>query len=157
MWLWLILVVAVLFILFYSAPSQRENMSNDKLLSTLKTFGEQGTKDPNLSKDVPIMGPVAPAVDPADSLKAASKTSGTTGAAYPKVFGPDVALTPGQTSGQTSGKASAAAAQTPGSGYTLSDVQSKDPNFEFNPDLKKAFPYSGPPQPFLTDFSKIQH
>jgi len=31
-----------------------------------------------------------------------------------------------------------------------------DETYDYNPDLQKAFPTSGPPQPFLTDFSKFQ-
>jgi len=155
MWLWLILLVAVVLILFYSRSCSRENMSNEKLLSTLETFGAQGTtkdKDPNLSKNLPLKGPHAPPIDPADSLKASTK-SGNSGGAYPQVFGPDVAITPG-TSGNTG---TSGTSGTVASGYTLSDSPPNDANYEFNPDLKNAFPYSGPPQPFLTDFSKIQH
>ena len=31
-----------------------------------------------------------------------------------------------------------------------------DDTYDYNPDLQHAFPTNGPPQPFLTDFSKIQ-
>ena len=43
-------------------------------------------------------------------------------------------------------------------GYVFSDQPGPaDMAHEFNPDLAKAFPVDGPPQPFLTDFSRIQH
>jgi hypothetical protein len=44
-----------------------------------------------------------------------------------------------------------------GPGQMASDQGGETVEPEFNPDLKNAFPYDGPPQPFLTDFSKILH
>ena len=42
-------------------------------------------------------------------------------------------------------------------GYVYSDQPGpNNRSHEFNPDLAKAFPVDGPPQPFLTDFSQIQ-
>jgi hypothetical protein len=45
-----------------------------------------------------------------------------------------------------------------GDGYVFSDQPGpQGQSYEFNLYLAKAFPVDGPPQPFLTDFSKIQH
>jgi len=59
---------------------------------------------------------------------------------YPDIYGPDVELVPGT---------------KPRSNKHKSDDTS-DPSYDFNPDLQKAFPTSGPPQPFLNDFSGFQ-
>ena len=121
-------------------------MTNSDLISTLKTFGEKGTKkssskDVSKQESIPIMGPKAPAIDPADKKKKeASKGSNTSGV-YPDIYGPDIPKIPGTS--RTAGK-------------HVSD-ETSDEEYQFNPDLKNAFPVEGPPQPFLTDFSKFQH
>jgi len=131
-----LILLAVLF--YYS----RENMTNSDLISTLKTFGDKGTKKPakdaSQSDSMPIMGPKAPPIDPAD--KKNSKSGTNTSGSYPDIYGPEVPKIPGTT--QTAGK-------------HISD-ETSDSTYEFNPDLKNAFPVEGPPQPFLTDFSKFQ-
>lgn len=117
-------------------------MSNSDLISTLKTFGDKGTKKPakdvSQSDSMPIMGPKAPPIDPAD--KKNSKSGTNTSGSYPDIYGPEVPKIPGTL--QTAGK-------------HVSD-ETSDSAYEFNPDLKNAFPVEGPPQPFLTDFSKFQ-
>ena len=137
---WLLSALAVVLIYCYFS---REHMTNSDLISTLKTFGDKGTKpaskDSSKQESLPILGPKAPPVDPADKKKA-SKDSNTSGV-YPDIYGPDIPKIPGTT--QTAGK-------------HMSDDTS-DITYEFNPDLKNAFPVEGPPQPFLTDFSKFQH
>jgi hypothetical protein len=207
MWLWVLLGLAVAIILFYS--SSRENMTNDQLISTLKTFGDEGTKtkDPNAKNKAPLWGPSIQPIDPADSLNAVSKTKS---GEYPQVFGPAVALSPGttaktgpniqiagidplatpqglsaggdignggssnvvgiqssagttssqvgpQSSAGTDEQSSAVWGLASNPGLFVSDQTQVGAGFEYNPDLKNAFPYDGPPQPFLTDFSKIQH
>ena len=141
MLVWLIVTGGILLaVIFYYS---REHMTNSDLISTLKTFGDKGSKKP--SKDVtqtdsmPILGPKAPPIDPADKAKN-SKGTNTSGS-YPDIYGPDVPKIPG--SSQTAGK-------------HLSD-ETSDETYQYNPDLKNAFPVEGPPQPFLTDFSKFQH
>jgi hypothetical protein len=132
-----LILLAVLF--YYS----RENMTNSDLISTLKTFGDKGTKKPakdaSQSDSMPIMGPKAPPIDPADKKKNSKGGTNTSGS-YPDIYGPEVPKIPGTT--QTAGK-------------HISD-ETGDEQYEFNPDLKNAFPVEGPPQPFLTDFSKFQ-
>ena len=142
MWKWLLLSGAVvLFMYFYFS---REHMTNSDLLSTLKTFGEKGTKkqkkDPSKDNELPIMGPKAE-IDPADKKKKEASKGTNLSGTYPDIYGPDVPKIPGTK--QTAGK-------------TVSD-EPNDETYEFNPDLKNAFPVEGPPQPFLTDFSKFQH
>jgi len=41
-----------------------------------------------------------------------------------------------------------------GAKHSSDDVS--DCTYDYNPDLQKAFPTSGPPQPFLTNFSGFQ-
>jgi hypothetical protein len=161
-------------ILFYRP---RENMTNDQLIDTLKTFGEKGTSSSssnNLQQSVkPIYGPSAnPPPFPTNTGAGGGRTLA---GPYPQIFGPDVTNAPGTMSGSGSGSASGlggsdlsggaggvgncrvgANGGSP-NGYVYSDRPGpQDKTLEFNPDLAKAFPVDGPPQPFLTDFSKIQ-
>ena len=169
MWIWILLGLAILVIVFYY--NRRENMTNDQLISTLKTFGDQGTapsgglKGPS-SKEIYGPGGVPPPV-PTNTGAGGGKT---TGGPYPQIFGPDVSSGPGTTSagsGQLgdlsrSGSSglqggSQGGVGLNGSGKEISDQPPSFQSHEFNPDLAKVFPVDGPPQPFLTDFSKIQH
>jgi len=152
MWLWILVGLAILVILFYRP---RENMTNDQLIDTLKTFGEKGTP-PSASKTSgpsiqPIYGPSANP-PPVPTNTGGSGGGKTVAGPYPQIFGPDVTSAPGSANsgnpvpaGQVASD-NAAGSQGPA-----------DQFHEFNPDLAKAFPVDGPPQPFLTDFSKIQH
>ena len=135
-----IIISALLLGLLVVYLFSREHMTNNDLISTLKTFGDKGTKtskktQPSDTNSMPILGPKAPAIDPADR-KIAGATGTNTSGVYPDIYGPDVPKLPGTTTTKT---------------------HMSDETYEFNPDLKKAFPVEGPPQPFLTDFSKFQH
>ena len=136
MWKWLILSGLSLLILYYYFSRVQERMTNDDLISTLKTFGDKGTKpkkkDPSTTNEMPLMGPKAPEIDPADKKKSSGSGGTNTSGVYPEIYGPDIPKIPGTN-------------------------QVADEAYEFNPDLKNAFPVEGPPQPFLTDFSKFQH
>ena len=111
----------------------------------MSTFGQKDTrshkkkdKEPH---DIPIYGPKAPKpVDPPPSKSGKSGSDSAMGA-YPDIYGPDVPIVPNAK--QSSGK-------------EISDDVTND-GYDFNMDLQKAFPTSGPPEPFLTDFSKFQH
>jgi hypothetical protein len=159
MWLWILLGLAILVILFYSP---RENMTNDQLIDTLKTFGEQGTSSSSEKfgqSAKPIYGPNANP-PPVPTNTGGAGGGKTVAGPYPQIFGPDVTNAPGTRS--SSGSVKSGNPVTPG--QVASDkalgagCQGPADNFhEFNPDLAKAFPVDGPPQPFLTDFSKIQH
>jgi hypothetical protein len=156
MWVWILVGLAILVILFYSSP--RENMSNEDLVSTLKTFGD---KSPAAQS---IYGPSA--APPPLATNTGGSTSGqSVGGPYPQIFGPDVTNAPGSISGGMSANngngsngTGTSASGGAAAGYVFSDQPGpQDQTYEFNPELKKAFPVDGPPQPFLTDFSKIQH
>ena len=117
-------------------------MTNADLMSTLKTFGEQTpAKDKSKKSDseLHIYGPEASA--PAEPTPAApSKNPQGDSSLYPQIYGPDVPAVPGK---------------KPQNGKQESD-NTEDSTYDFNPDLKRAFPTEGPPQPFLGDFSKFQ-
>jgi hypothetical protein len=137
--LWVLLGFAVLLLLI----DRKEHMTNEDLLSTLKTFGDAAPKkkkNPAETDKTPILGPRSPAVVPADSGK--TKLAPTVSGVYPDIYGPEITATPGTKPGTK-----------PNAKHESDNVDDK--TYEFNPDLQKAFPTEGPPQPFLTDFSKI--
>jgi hypothetical protein len=157
MWLWILLGLAILVILFYRP---RENMTNDQLIGTLKTFGEQGstpstskTSGPS-TKEIYGPGGVPPPV-PTNTGAGGGKT---VGGPYPHIFGPDTKNAPGTTSGSVNSGNPVPPGQVASDKAVSTGSQGPADQFhEFNPELAKAFPVDGPPQPFLTDFSKIQH
>lgn len=136
-WGIVLLCIAVLFLY-----GTREHMTNADLLSTLKTFGEQTppkAKNRNTQNELPMYGPEASA--PAEPTPAPpSGNPHGDSSLYPQIYGPDIVATPGK---------------KPKNGKTQSD-NTEDSNYDFNPDLQRAFPTNGPPQPFLGDFSKFQ-
>ena len=175
MWLWILVGLAILVILFYRP---RENMTNDQLINTLKTFGEKGNSSSSSSSSLgtttkPIYGPSAnPPPFPTNTGAGGGKT---VAGPYPQIFGPDVTNAPGTMSGSGSGSGGSDLSGGGGvgggggggggvganggsaNGFVYSDQPGpQDKTLEFNVDLAKAFPVDGPPQPFLTDFSKIQ-
>ena len=114
-------------------------------MDTLKTFGEQGTtkkKTSGTTNELPVYGPKgveSPA--PPKPTPSSNGKSGTDGSQYPEIYGPDITLTPGRPHQN---------------GKHQSDVVT-DSTYDFNPDLKNAFPTeTNEPQPYLNDFSKIQ-
>jgi hypothetical protein len=123
-------------------------MTNKDLMDTLSKFGEKGTKstkkDDKQPPELEIYGPRTSKIEP----KPASKTDGKSGPSgddtnvYPDIYGPEITSVPG-----TKCK----------SGKHQSDCVDDNDAYQFNPDLQKAFPGGGDPQPFLTDFSKFQH
>ena len=139
--LWILLaIVAILAVTYYR---QRESMTNADVQSALQKYGGSDTPHSYNSTGVseyPIYGPTIkrPPVSPTGgSGEGAPKR--TTGL-YPEIYGPDVEMVPGT---------------KPHNPKHRSD-DPDDPAYEYNPDLQKAFPTSGPPQPFLTDFTKFQ-
>ena len=138
MLLWILGGLVILLLLV----SRKEHMTNEDLISTLKTFGDKAPPkkkaNPADVDQIPIYGPRAPQVAPADPSK--TKLSPTASGVYPDIYGPEITAVPGT---------------KPGSKHASDEVEDK--TYEFNPDLQKAFPSDGPPQPFLTNFTKIQH
>ena len=122
-------------------------MTNDDLISALKTFGDKAPPkkkaNPADTDQIPIYGPRAPQVAPADPSK--TKLAPTSSGVYPDIYGPEIESVPGKPAKPSKPNAKS------------SSDNLDDKTYEFNPDLQKAFPTDGPPQPFLTDFSKIQH
>ena len=166
MWLWILVGLAVLVILFYRP---RENMTNDQLINTLKTFGETGSSSSSSNNTQPSVKPIyGPSANPPPFPTNTGAGGGKTVAGpYPQIFGPDVTNAPGTMSGSVLGSGGVGgggggvggvgANGGSANGYVYSDQPGpQDRSHEFNPDLAKAFPVDGPPQPFLTDFSKIQ-
>ena len=136
------IVVLAIVVIFITRPLT-EYMSNKDLVSALQTHGTPEAK--KKAKDEPseleIYGPKAEKVVP---TKSSGKSSGSdTSGRYPDIYGPDIPLVPGTKTKSMPGK------------HTSDEVD--DETYDFNPDLQKAFPTEGPPQPFLTDFSKFQH
>ena len=163
MWIWVLVGLAILVILFYRS---RENMTDGQLMNTLDAFKRDGTKSKDPSLD-PIYGPSANPPEFPSSTNGGGKNGKSTGGPYPQIFGPDTTPQPG--AGR--GGAGTAAGGVAGNGKTgessvyvkpvgpgqVGSDQGMAVEPEFNPGLKNAFPYDGPPQPFLTDFSKILH
>ena len=136
------IVVLAIVIIFITRPLT-EYMTNKDLVSALQTHGtsEAKKKKKDEPSELEIYGPKAEKVVP---TKSSGKSSGSdnTGT-YPDIYGPDIPLVPGTKTKSMPGK------------HTSDEVD--DETYDFNPDLQKAFPTEGPPQPFLTDFSKFQH
>ena len=168
MWIWVLVGLAILVILFFRS---RENMTNGQLMNTLDAFKKDGKKshDPKLD---PIYGPSANPPAFPSSTNGGGKNGKSTGGPYPQIFGPDTAPSIGTGRHGAGGAGGTAAGGVAGDGKTGqssvyvnpvgpgqvgSDQGGETVEPEFNPDLKNAFPYDGPPQPFLTDFSKILH
>jgi hypothetical protein len=135
----LMLILAVLAIVV-STWYRQEHMTNKDLVSALQKMGT--ADDKKKKQDTPsqakIYGPVSGGVEPpAPTLNG---KNGTSTGSYPDIYGPEAVMVPGT---------------KPSSGKQASDDTS-DETYDYNPDLQKAFPTSGPPQPFLTDFSAFQ-
>ena len=134
-----LLAVVIIFV----TRSNIEYMSNKDLVSALQTHGTPDAK--KKKKDVPseleIYGPKSEKVVP--STPSGTKPGSDNSGSYPDIYGPDIPLVPGTKKKAMPGK------------HTSDEVE--DETYDFNPDLQKAFPTEGPPQPFLTDFSKFQH
>lgn len=141
----IIVLLFIAFILLY-LPTQ-ESMTNKDMMSLMSTFGQKDERAPKKKDKEPheiaIYGPKAPKpVEPPPSkTKGKNGTSDSAMSAYPDIYGPDVPMKPNAK--HLSGK------------ETSDDVSNE--SYDFNVDLQKAFPTSGPPEPFLTDFSKFQH
>jgi hypothetical protein len=143
--MWLVIgIIALLVVIFWR---RRENMTNKDLVDTLVKFSDKGKevkKKEKEPKELQIYGPKAERAEPSPASKAdvKSENGGVSGGVYPDIYGPEITPMPGKKVDK---------------GMVSSDDGLGLDEPEFNPDLKKAFPTSGEPQPFLTDFSKFQH
>ena len=132
-WLWILL--AIILIVLATWWRNKESMTNADVQSAMQEFGTPD-KPPSKKKlgKKPIYGPKAgPVVEKkVEESDSKSKISGS--AQYPDIYGPDIGIVPG----------------------TKTD-KGDDSYFTINTDLERAFPTDGKaPQPYLTDFSKIQ-
>ncbi len=120
---------------------RREYMTNADVSSMMQHFGDHNRdrKRPNEPAAAPIFGPTAPRpIDPPTRRGGGGERG--RGGEYPKIYGPDVPMVPGMKPRRPK--------------HESDNVE--DDTYDYNPDLQKAFPTSGPPQPFLADFSKFQ-
>lgn len=130
-----------LLILAILISYRREHMTNEDVSSMMQHYGDRTHKRKgDAPPSAPIFGPTAP--KPVDPSRGGKGRGGKPrrGGDYPNIYGPDVPMVPGM---------------KPHSRKHESD-NVEDDTYDYNPDLQKAFPTSGPPQPFLTDFSKFQ-
>lgn len=126
--------------MFVATMYRQEHMTNKDLVSALQSYG---TQEPDKKKEdtptqAPIYGPKADKAPMPTKTDGNGKNGGS--GVYPEIYGPEYQGVPGMK--QTSSKHS-------------SDDTSHE-TYDYNPDLQKAFPTEGPPQPFLTDFSGFQ-
>lgn len=129
----MLLIVAIILIVLLASMTTYEHMTNKDVLTALKGFGVEDNLEKTSQKSAPIYGPkteevVEPEPDPNEEDGDDSTRK------YPDIFGPDVVASPG----------------------SKNIKQSEDGDNDYNIDLQKAFPTNGPPQPFLTNFSKFQ-
>ena len=144
----LVLAFAALAVLVTVLRTTSEHMTNEELMDTLKTFGEKGStkkksKTASDTNELALYGPKG-VPSPPPPKPAPTPTGKPTGnvSQYPEVYGPDIVLTPGK---------------KPSKNGTQESDKVSDSTYEFNPDLKNAFPTeTNEPQPYLNDFSKIQ-
>ncbi len=139
----MLLLIAAFLVLFLVSMTTYEHMTNKDVMSAIKKYGTEDTAKKSKEKgpsEAPIYGPKAepPAEEPSPTTSSA-KTKSDTGV-YPEIYGPDVVAAPGE--------------KVKHAKHESDRVD--DETYDYNPDLQNAFPTSGPPQPFLTDFSRFQ-
>jgi hypothetical protein len=125
-------------------------MSNKDLIDTLKTYGidDYGEVKPkSRSSKQEIYGPglkESEKAPPKPLSEEDIEKKKSIRNLHPHIYGPEYVGVPGSSSSE---------AQSP---YEVSDGPKVEESYKFNPDFQNAFPVNGPPQPFLTDFSKFQ-
>ena len=138
----MLLLIAAFFVLFLVSMTTYEHMTNKDLMSTLQTYGTSDKKKSATGKpaEAPIYGPKISPIpnEPTPTKQSSTKTSDTS--VYPDIYGPEVVASPGE--------------KVKSAKHESDNVE--DDTYDYNPDLQKAFPTSGPPQPFLADFSRFQ-
>lgn len=129
--------------MFFYQPS-RESMTNKNVLEALSRFEKTGKKaKKDTPSEEPIYGPRTVKIEEPNPVPGSGKNVDDN-MVYPDIYGPEITPIPGAT--KTKKKP----------GQETSD-SADDDTYQFNPDLQKAFPSGGEPQPFLTDFSKFEH
>ncbi len=141
----LIILLAIVAILI-ATSYKREHMTNDDVMKALQKYGTadepKKKKDSNIESKQTIYGPHAkqPPAEPSPTSHSGSKDRNQHTGSYPQIYGPDIPMIPGK---------------RPSRPKHESDKTDEE-TFDYNPDLQKAFPQEGPPQPFLTDFAPFQ-
>lgn len=139
----LIILILCIVAIGVATYYRKEHMTNKDVISMMQSYGTKDEDDKKKKDDkpseAPIMGPKSGGMGPAPTTQP-SKDSKSTGS-YPEIYGPDAPMEPGKQC-STSGK------------HESDNVE--DCTYDYNPDLQKAFPVDGPPQPFLNDFSPFQ-
>jgi len=138
----LLLIILAILAIVVATMYRQEHMTNKDLVSALQ---KHGTQEPEKTKkdtptQAPIFGPKAEAPPPPAPTKTDGNGKNGGSATYPEIYGPEYQGVPGMKQKNPKHQ---------------SDDTSDD-TYDYNPDLQKAFPVEGPPQPFLTDFSRFQ-
>jgi hypothetical protein len=137
----LLLMTALLLILLMSMTTY-EHMTNKDLMSALQKYGTNDKSSEKKGTDKPSQAPIlGPKAAPPPEEPAPTKTNTTSDSSvYPDIYGPEIIASPGE--------------KVKHAKHESDNVE--DDTYDYNPDLQKAFPTSGPPQPFLADFSRFQ-
>lgn len=140
----MLLLIAAVLLIFLLSMTTYEHMTNKDLMSALQKYGSDDKKKEKKTDHNPTQAPIygpktAPPPEEPAPTKSSTKSS-TDSSVYPDIYGPEVVAAPGEKMKHAK--------------HESDHVD--DETYDYNPDLQKAFPTSGPPQPFLTDFSKFQ-
>ncbi len=138
----MLLLVALVLVIFLASMTTYEHMTNKDLMSALQKYGstEKKQQKKDAPTEAPIYGPkTAPPPEEPVPTKSSTKSSSDS-SVYPDIYGPDVVSAPGE--------------KVKSAKHESDNVE--DDTYDYNPDLQNAFPTSGPPQPFLADFSRFQ-
>jgi hypothetical protein len=138
----MLLLVAALLVIFLVSMTTYEHMTNKDVISAIKKYGTED-KQTESKKETPTQAPIyGPKVAPVEKTTATATLakSSTGSSTYPDIYGPDVVASPGE--------------KVKNAKHESDKLD--DDTYDYNPDLQKAFPTSGPPQPFLADFSRFQ-
>ena len=140
----MLLLIAAALLLFLVSMTTYEHMTNKDVISAIKKYGSEDTskKDDKTKQPLqaPIYGPKVSPIEHPSPVTASLKATSSDSSVYPDIYGPEVIASPGE--------------KVKNPKHESDNLD--DSTYDYNPDLQKAFPTSGPPQPFLTDFSRFQ-
>jgi hypothetical protein len=113
-----------------------EHMTNSDVITAMKSLGlDNSTSKSSKINTIPVYGPKVSSVEVPEPTPNDKGEVIDTLRIYPDIYGPDVLAAPGTSNIKRS---------------------TDDTDYDYNIDLKNAFPTDGPPEPFLSDFSKFQ-
>jgi hypothetical protein len=142
----MIAFIAVLLIVVVTLLRRREMMTNKDVVTALQKYTNPDVvKSEKIGEtQQQIYGPSSGGIAKEATPSSSSSKNKDGGGEYPQIYGPDTVVIPGT---KPSKKATESSDEVSGGDDTV---------YQFNPDLQKAFPVEGPPQPFLADFSAFQ-